>query len=67
MLLQQGQDLFPSLATRWYLASLFEQTPGPILAVGQSYGGAVITNAAARATNVVGLVSRHPQRSTLHP
>ncbi len=25
MLLQQGQDLFPSLATRWYLASLFER------------------------------------------
>jgi len=39
-----------------YTASLFEQTPGPVLAVGHSYGGAVITNAASRAKNVVGLV-----------
>ena len=39
-----------------YIASLFEQIPGPILAVGHSYGGAVITNAASTATNVVGLV-----------
>jgi pimeloyl-ACP methyl ester carboxylesterase len=39
-----------------YTASLFEQTPGPVLAVGHSYGGAVITNAASRADNVVGLV-----------
>jgi pimeloyl-ACP methyl ester carboxylesterase len=39
-----------------YVASVFEQTPGPVLAVGHSYGGAVITNAATRATNVVGLV-----------
>ena len=39
-----------------YAASLFEQTPGPVLAVGHSYGGAVITNAASRATNVLGLV-----------
>jgi pimeloyl-ACP methyl ester carboxylesterase len=39
-----------------YIASVFEQTPGPILAVGHSYGGAVITNAAADAKNVVGLV-----------
>jgi len=39
-----------------YLATVFEETPGPILAVGHSYGGAVITNAAAHATNVVGLV-----------
>jgi pimeloyl-ACP methyl ester carboxylesterase len=39
-----------------YVASVFEQTPGPVLAVGHSYGGAVITNAAARAKNVVGLV-----------
>lgn len=30
-----------------YTASVFEQTPGPVLAVGHSYGGAVITNAAA--------------------
>src|SRR5919206_4950973 len=39
-----------------YLASVFDQIPGPILAVGHSYGGAVITNAATRARNVVGLV-----------
>jgi pimeloyl-ACP methyl ester carboxylesterase len=39
-----------------YIASVFNQTPGPVLAVGHSYGGAVITNAATRADNVVGLV-----------
>ena len=39
-----------------YIAGVLEQTPGPILAVGHSYGGAVITNAAAQAENVVGLV-----------
>ena len=39
-----------------YIASLLEQIPGPALAVGHSYGGAVITNAAANANNVVGLV-----------
>ena len=39
-----------------YTASVFRQTPGPVLAVGHSYGGAVISNAAARADNVVGLV-----------
>jgi pimeloyl-ACP methyl ester carboxylesterase len=39
-----------------YVASFFEQIAGPVLAVGHSYGGAVITNAATRASNVVGLV-----------
>jgi pimeloyl-ACP methyl ester carboxylesterase len=39
-----------------YVASVFSQTPGPVLAVGHSYGGAVITNAATQADNVVGLV-----------
>ena len=39
-----------------YLASMFDQIPGPVLAVGHSYGGAVITNAATTAHNVVGLV-----------
>jgi pimeloyl-ACP methyl ester carboxylesterase len=39
-----------------YTASLLAQMPGPILAVGHSYGGAVITNAASDADNVVGLV-----------
>src|SRR5205823_14345302 len=39
-----------------YIASLLNQIPGPVLAVGHSYGGAVITNAATNARNVVGLV-----------
>jgi pimeloyl-ACP methyl ester carboxylesterase len=39
-----------------YVASALKQTEGPVLAVGHSYGGAVITNAAARVDNVVGLV-----------
>jgi pimeloyl-ACP methyl ester carboxylesterase len=39
-----------------YVASVMEQIPGPVLAVGHSYGGAVITNAASMAKNVVGLV-----------
>jgi pimeloyl-ACP methyl ester carboxylesterase len=39
-----------------YIASVLDQIPGPVLAVGHSYGGAVITNAATNANNVVGLV-----------
>jgi pimeloyl-ACP methyl ester carboxylesterase len=39
-----------------YIEGVFEETPGPVIAVGHSYGGAVITNAAAKAKNVVGLV-----------
>jgi pimeloyl-ACP methyl ester carboxylesterase len=39
-----------------YVASALDQIPGPVLAVGHSYGGAVITNAATRTSNVVGLV-----------
>ena len=39
-----------------YVRSAIGQTPGPVLAVGHSYGGAVVTNAAAGAENVVGLV-----------
>jgi pimeloyl-ACP methyl ester carboxylesterase len=39
-----------------YIASFLGQIPGPVLAVGHSYGGAVITNAATDAGNVVGLV-----------
>jgi pimeloyl-ACP methyl ester carboxylesterase len=39
-----------------YIASLLNQIDGPILLVGHSYGGAVITNAASSAPNVVGLV-----------
>jgi len=39
-----------------YAASVISQIPGPVLAVGHSYGGAVITNAATGAGNVRGLV-----------
>jgi pimeloyl-ACP methyl ester carboxylesterase len=39
-----------------YLATVLEEIPGDVLLVGHSYGGAVITNAAAHASNVVGLV-----------
>lgn len=39
-----------------YIASFLQQIPGRVLAVGHSYGGAVITNAATDADNVVGLV-----------
>jgi pimeloyl-ACP methyl ester carboxylesterase len=39
-----------------YLGSLFDQIAGPVLAVGHSYGGALITNAATNANNVLGLV-----------
>jgi pimeloyl-ACP methyl ester carboxylesterase len=39
-----------------YIANFLDQIPGPVLAVGHSYGGAVITNAATNANNVVGLV-----------
>ena len=39
-----------------YIASALSQIDGPILLVGHSYGGAVISNAATDAPNVVGLV-----------
>jgi len=39
-----------------YIGAVFEQIEGPVVAVGHSYGGAVITNAATDAKNVVGLV-----------
>ena len=39
-----------------YVASFIEQVPVPVLAVGHSYGGAVISNAATGLRNVVGLV-----------
>ena len=39
-----------------YLASVVNQIPGPVLLVGHSYGGAVISVAAPQAQNVVGLV-----------
>jgi pimeloyl-ACP methyl ester carboxylesterase len=39
-----------------YVASAIAQISGPVLAVGHSYGGAIITNASPKAGNVVGLV-----------
>ena len=39
-----------------YIAGVLDQVRGPILAVGHSYGGAVLTNAATKAENVLGLV-----------
>jgi pimeloyl-ACP methyl ester carboxylesterase len=39
-----------------YISSVLEQIEGPVLVVGHSYGGAVITNAASGKKNVVGLV-----------
>jgi pimeloyl-ACP methyl ester carboxylesterase len=39
-----------------YVASAISQVPGPVLAVGHSYGGMIITNAVPLTSNVVGLV-----------
>jgi pimeloyl-ACP methyl ester carboxylesterase len=39
-----------------YVASFVKQIDGPVLLVGHSYGGAIITNAATQVENVVGLV-----------
>jgi pimeloyl-ACP methyl ester carboxylesterase len=39
-----------------YISAVLEQIEGPVLVVGHSYGGAVITNAASGKKNVVGLV-----------
>jgi pimeloyl-ACP methyl ester carboxylesterase len=39
-----------------YIAGRLSQIPGPVLLVAHSYGGVVISNAASRANNVVGLV-----------
>ncbi len=39
-----------------FVASIFKSLPGPILLVGHSYGGAVITNAARDNENVKALV-----------
>ncbi|WBB68369.1 alpha/beta hydrolase [Micromonospora sp. WMMD812] len=39
-----------------YVASALKQLPGRLLVVGHSYGGAVITNAAAQVDSAVGLV-----------
>jgi pimeloyl-ACP methyl ester carboxylesterase len=39
-----------------YLGSLLGQISGPVVAVGHSYGGAIISNAATNANNILGLV-----------
>ena len=39
-----------------YVASVLQQIPGPVLLVGHSYGGVVITNAGSMSPNVAGLV-----------
>jgi pimeloyl-ACP methyl ester carboxylesterase len=39
-----------------YVTSVVEQIPGPVLLVGHSYAGAVISNVAPKTRNVVGLV-----------
>ncbi len=39
-----------------YLAGVLKSIPGPLVLVGHSYGGAVITNAATGTSNVVALV-----------
>jgi pimeloyl-ACP methyl ester carboxylesterase len=39
-----------------YVAGVIRQTPGRVLAVGHSYGGAIITNAVPQTANVAGLV-----------
>lgn len=39
-----------------YITTVLSEIPGPVVAVGHSYGGAVITNAAPNARNVIGLV-----------
>jgi pimeloyl-ACP methyl ester carboxylesterase len=44
------------IADSAYIASVVKQIDGPVLLVGHSYGGALITNAATDASNVVGLV-----------
>jgi pimeloyl-ACP methyl ester carboxylesterase len=60
---QQGFDVIaPSNPLRGvssdssYIASFLNQIAGPVLLVAHSYGGAVTSNAAAKAPNVVGLV-----------
>ena len=39
-----------------YIASVVDQIDGPVLLVGHSYAGAIISNIVAKARNVVGLV-----------
>jgi pimeloyl-ACP methyl ester carboxylesterase len=63
LLLQQGHHVVApanplrGLATdSAYMASYIRQIEGPVILVGHSYGGAVISNAANAAKNVLGLV-----------
>ena len=63
LLLKEGHDVVaPANPLRGiaidsaYIASVLSQVDGPVLLVGHSYGGAVISNAATKAPNVVGLV-----------
>jgi pimeloyl-ACP methyl ester carboxylesterase len=39
-----------------YVASVVNAIPGPVILVGHSYGGAIITNAAPKTPNAIGLV-----------
>ena len=63
LLLKEGHDVIaPANPLRGiamdsaYLTSVLYQIDGPVLLAGHSYGGAVISNAATKAPNVVGLV-----------
>src|SRR4029434_8448400 len=51
-----GVPLRGGAAASAYLASVVNQLDGPVLLVGHSYAGALITNAATDAAHVVGLV-----------
>jgi pimeloyl-ACP methyl ester carboxylesterase len=44
------------IADSAYIAGVFDEIEGSVVAVGHSYGGAVISTAAAKASNVVALV-----------
>lgn len=63
LLQTQGYDVIappnPLRGVRYdsdYIASFVNQIAGPVLLVGHSYAGVVVSNAAAKASNVVGLV-----------
>jgi pimeloyl-ACP methyl ester carboxylesterase len=52
-----------------YVASVIKQIPGPVLAVGHSYGGMIITNAVPKTDNVLGKEDGRgdPTRGTASP
>ena len=56
MVIAPANPLRGVVADSAYTASLLGQIDGPVLLAGHSYGGAVISNAATSAANVVGLV-----------